>query len=186
MFNSLFKVQLQPSSLPVLSHKNCSIWLMNEENIKKCWVINTCLMMGGSTLCGLEKLSPLCKLGNRNKTLEPNKKKLLFLSFNTRNVGGQTQQSERGVTSFLSQYMATFHCLWHAYQSSQELILLQSPIQDRAYMLRSTTIRFLGARGAEKRTNISDRVYPTRLQNFHYTMAITLFHLRCRHLYIAR
>jgi hypothetical protein len=28
---------------------NCSIWLRNEENIKKCLMIGTSLVMGGST-----------------------------------------------------------------------------------------------------------------------------------------
>ncbi len=148
-------------------------------------------MMAGFYPMWPRKVEPSLQIRKqKTKPYSLPKKKLLLFSFNTRYVGEQTQQSERGVTSFLSQYMATFHFLWHAYQASQQLILLQSPIQDRAYMLRSTTIRFFffggGERGgAEKRTNISDRVYPTRLQNFHYTMAITLFHLRSRHLYIA-
>jgi hypothetical protein len=89
---------------------------MNEENIKKCWVINTYLMMGGFYPMWPRKVEPSLQIRKQKQNLIAYpKKKLLLFSFNTRYVGGQTQWSERGVTSFLSQYMATFHFLWHAY-----------------------------------------------------------------------
>jgi hypothetical protein len=49
-FTSVTQKHLEPSSLSVQLHKNHSIWFRNEENIKKCSIINTCLMMGDYTL----------------------------------------------------------------------------------------------------------------------------------------
>jgi hypothetical protein len=41
---------MQPSSLCVQWHKIRSIWLMNEESIGKCLVLDMCLVMDDSTL----------------------------------------------------------------------------------------------------------------------------------------
>jgi hypothetical protein len=44
------KEHLYPLSLRVQWHKNHSIWLRNEENIRKCSVIGPCLVMRSSSL----------------------------------------------------------------------------------------------------------------------------------------
>jgi hypothetical protein len=44
------KKHLEPSSSSVQLHKNHSIWFRNEEHIKNCSIINTCLMISDSTL----------------------------------------------------------------------------------------------------------------------------------------
>ncbi len=65
---------------------------MNEENIKKCWVINTCLMMAGFYPMWPRKVEPSLQIRKqKTKPYSLPKKKLLLFSFNTRYVGEQTQ-----------------------------------------------------------------------------------------------
>jgi hypothetical protein len=46
------RIFVTPSICMSKQHRNCSIWLMNEENIGSCLTIGTCLVMSDSTLFG--------------------------------------------------------------------------------------------------------------------------------------
>lgn len=59
---------------------------MNEENIKKCWVINTCLMMGGFYPMWPRKVEPSLQIRKQKQNLIANQKKCFFFSVLTQDM----------------------------------------------------------------------------------------------------